>query len=325
MVLKTGMGYIGYVHQKVGFAHLIEGGFERFHQFGRQFADKADGIGEQDGQVGDNDLAHRRIEGGEELVLGKDVRLAQQVHQGRFSDVGITYQRYTDGLSPVFALGSHLTVDRGEFFLEQGDAVAHDTAVGLDLGLSRTAHSDTAPLAFQVRPHAGKTGKKVLVLRQFHLGAGIGSLRPGGEDVEDEVGTVENLPSQLAFDVAQLSGGEFVVEDHYVHLRTVGEVGLDLLQFSGTDERAGVGRVELLPEALDHPGSGRLGEELQLVEVFRQFELVLLGRYQPHQDGCFVFHFFVFDHSHIDIFLWSSPALFLRKKKDKNGRGKSLA
>ena len=122
-----------------------------------------------------------------------------------------------------------------------------------------------------------------------------------------------------------MSGGEFVVEDHYVHLRTVGKVGLDLLQLSGADERAGVGRVELLPEAFDYPGSGRLGEELQLVEVFRQFELVLLGRYQTHQDGCFVFRFFVFDHSHIDIFLRSSPALFLRKKEDKNRRGKSLA
>lgn len=87
----------------------------------------------------------------------------------------------------------------------------------------------------------------------------------------------------------------------------------------------GLGEFEFLPKAFDYPGSGRLGEELQLVEVFRQFELVLLGRYQTHQDGCFIFHSFVFDHSHIDIFLWPSPALFLQKKENKNGRGKNLA
>ena len=75
LFLELGMGNVHDVNEDVTVTHLVKRTLERLHQMGRQFADEADGVGQQEGQIGDDDLAHRRVEGGEEFVLGKDLAL----------------------------------------------------------------------------------------------------------------------------------------------------------------------------------------------------------------------------------------------------------
>ena len=134
------------MNQQVGFANLVQRRFERLDQFRRQFADKAH-------RVVENHLSHRRIERGEEFVLGENLALGDEVHQRRFAHVGIADQRHADHCAAVRTLHGHLAVDLLEVLLQFGDAVADDAAVGLDFALSgAAAGSRAAPLAFEVGP-----------------------------------------------------------------------------------------------------------------------------------------------------------------------------
>ena len=61
-----------------------ERGLERLDEVRRQLADEADGVRQQKGQILQNDLADRRVERREELVLGENLAFRNQVHQRRF-------------------------------------------------------------------------------------------------------------------------------------------------------------------------------------------------------------------------------------------------
>lgn len=111
------MGDIHNMDQEVGLAHLVEGRFEGIDQVGRQLADKADSIGEEEGKVLDNHLANSRVERGEEFVLGKDLALGQKVHDGRFADIGIAHEGHADQSAAVLALGGLLLLDLHEALL----------------------------------------------------------------------------------------------------------------------------------------------------------------------------------------------------------------
>ena len=170
--------------------------------------------------------------------------------------------------------------------------------------------SGATALTLKVRPKALQAGEHIAVLSQLHLRLGVGGLRPHGKDVEDEGSTVEDLHFQLLLDVPQLLGGKFVVEDDHSHglwgfgveaeLRaepgveaadaqlvegfvifidsTVAllDVRSDFLQFSRTEIGGCRRPVGALREAAHGDGSGSLGKERQLVEVFVRLALVLL-------------------------------------------------
>jgi hypothetical protein len=88
---------------------------------------------------------------------------------------------------------------------KQGDAVAHQTAVGLDLLLARTtARACAAALPLQVGPQLGEAGEHVLVLRQFHLGLGVRCAGAPCEDVQDQARPIEHGLAQVLLQVALL-------------------------------------------------------------------------------------------------------------------------
>ena len=196
------------MQQQVGLAHLVQRTFERIHQVGRQFTDKTDRIGQQEGQIVDDNLAHRRVQRSEQLVLGKHVTLREQVHQRAFPHVGVAHQRHPDHTSAIAPLRRLLAVDFGQTLLQKRHPVQDDTAVHLQLCLARTAQphgtlpaarAGTASLTLQVRPQALQTGQHVTVLCQLHLRLGIRRLGTHGEDVEYQRRTVEYLDFQFLF------------------------------------------------------------------------------------------------------------------------------
>ncbi len=65
-------------------------------------------------------------------------------------------------------------------------------------------------------PWPDKPRQQVIQLRQFHLQAAFASARARGENIQDELGAVDDFGVQRLFQVALLGGGEVVVEDDHV-------------------------------------------------------------------------------------------------------------
>lgn len=70
LLLEARMRNVDHMQQQVGLAHLVERRLERLDELMGQLADEADGVRQQKGQILQNDLADRRVERREELVLG---------------------------------------------------------------------------------------------------------------------------------------------------------------------------------------------------------------------------------------------------------------
>ena len=224
LFLEVRVGDVHHVDQQIGFAHLIQGRFERFDKMMRELADETDGVGEQERQIVDSDLADGSVERGEEFVLGKDVGFAHEVHERGFADVGISDECDTHHLAAVLALGSHLTVDALEVFAKQSDAVVDDSAVSLNLRLTRTAvGAATAALTVKVRPHTCQSREHVLQMRHLNLCLGVGGLCALEENLQNKDGAIHDADRLLAFavkgflNVTELAGREFVVEDNELY------------------------------------------------------------------------------------------------------------
>ena len=191
------MRHIDNVQQQIGLAHLIKSRFEGLDKICRKLADESYSIGQQERQILDYHLAHRCIERREELVLGKDLALGKQVHQGRFTYVGIAHKRHTYKASAVLALYALLAVNLRQLFLEQRHAAKDYTAVHLELCLTRATETHAAALAtsgsaraatltLEVSPQTLQTREHIFVLRKLNLHLGMRCLCAHGKDIEDE-------------------------------------------------------------------------------------------------------------------------------------------
>jgi hypothetical protein len=118
------------------------------------------------------------------------------------------------------------------------DALSDHALVHLKLGLTSTAHANTALLSVQVSPAALQAAAEMLQLRQFNLQfafMGAGAL---GENVQNQAGPVEHATFQCTLEITFLAGGKAVIEEH--QFRLVGShSGGDLFKLSGTDKVAG--------------------------------------------------------------------------------------
>lgn len=195
--------------------------------------------------------------------------------------------------------------------LEERHAIEDDSAVHLELRFARSTESHgafsaatarTAALAFEVGPETLQTREHIAILRQFHLCFGIGRLGAHGEDVEDEGGAVEDFHFQFALNVAQLLGGEFIVEDDHTHFALSVFLCHDVLpnfvEFAFSDVSHRTRSVEALRKALDGDSSGGLRQKLQFVEIFCRLSLVLRLRDEGHEDGGFGFGFRLYEFFH---------------------------
>ena len=84
-------------------------------------------------------------------------------------------------------------------------------------------------------------GKQVLQLRQFHLQTAFGGAGAAREDIENQLGAVDDLDAGGAFKIALLGGREIVIDDQDVGLRGFGEF-LQFLDFSVAQQS---GRIDV--------------------------------------------------------------------------------
>ena len=104
---------------------------------------------------------------------------------------------------------------------------------------------------------------------------GVGRCGPLDKNVENQACPVVDLDLQSPVEVTKLSGRQFVVEDDAIDL-VLFDIGCHFGQFALSDEGFGRGVGHPLGEPFDGDDSGRLGQKLQLVEVFGHLSLLLL-------------------------------------------------
>ena len=208
---EVGVRHVHDVDKDISLAHLVERAFEGVHEVGGQFADKAHGVGQEERQVVDDDLAHGGVERGEEFVFSKDLSLGEEVDERGLAHIGVAHEGCAYEPPAIFALRGFLPVDVGEALLEERHAVENDAAVHFELRFARAAQTyrtfaaagaRAAALSLEVRPQTLQARQHVTVLRQLHLRLGIGGLGAHGKDIENKARAVENLYFEFALDVA---------------------------------------------------------------------------------------------------------------------------
>ena len=158
-------------------------------------------------------------------------------------------------------------------------------AVFFELFLTRTAHADAALVPRQVRPHPFQPGHRVLELRKLNLEMGLMGSSMSREDVENNLGPVDDLDLEGSFEISRLSRSQVVIEDDHVGLVGLHQF-LELLDLA----RANIGGdVDLLP-LLQHGGDDMKASRLcQPANLVKRVVLgrVVIGKNNPDKDGTF--------------------------------------
>ena len=265
---------VHHVQQQIRVRDLLQRRAERLDDVVRQVPDEPDGVGERvHPAVGRRRPAGGRVQGREQRVLDQDTGTGDLVQQRGLARVGVARDRDRRDRVPAALLAHRRprALHVLQLAAQLGDLGVDPAPVGLDLGFTGTTATDTATgradastgLAGQVATPTTQPLLHVLQLGQLDLGLAFLALRVLGEDVQDQRGPVDHLDLELVLQVAQLRGGQLAVGDHRVGAERrdqVAQVG----HLAGTDEGR---RVRLLPpldHAVQHLGTGGLGEQLQL-------------------------------------------------------------
>ena len=151
-----------------------------------------------------------------------------------------------------------------DLLLEAVDLVSNEAAVGLQLRFAGAPGADSSAEPFEVLPLAGEPGEEVFVLGKLDLETTFSGAGPGGENVEDEGGAVDNLCFEPIFENPLLGRGELVVYDDGLVVKLALQ-GLDFFQFT-LAEIGVAGSRELLGDDTHDLGAGAFGEEGEFVK-----------------------------------------------------------
>ena len=240
---------------------------------GGQLADEADGVGERvEAAVLGLGATHRRVEGGEQLVLDQDAGAGEAVEQRGLAGVGVAGDRDARHLVGLATEAAGVAADLHVLDLaaQLGHPRVDPATVELDLRLTRTTRTHalaTSGLATGLPGHrltpATQARQEVLQLGQLDLRLALLGLRVLGEDVEDQRGPVDDLDLDDVLERAPLAGRQLGVADD-----GVGALGDDdVPQLDGlarAEVGAGVGLGPALDEAREHGRAGGLGQRGEL-------------------------------------------------------------
>jgi hypothetical protein len=235
----------------------------------RQIPHEADRVGQDHLDAWrENDPARQRIERREKLIGGKGAGAGQCVEQRRFAGIGVADQRDGEHLAALarLAAGATLPLAAIEAFANLLDAPSEHPAVHLELRLTRSAsHADTATLAFQVAPCPDQPRRLVLQACQLDLQLALmtaGALR---EDIEDNLGTVEDPDFPETLEIALLDRRDLVIEKHQPGTVLL-EPRRDLGGLSLADVETYVRAVPMTDETAGDLQTGRNRQGFEFVE-----------------------------------------------------------
>ena len=209
---------IGHMHQQIGHGQFFQGGLKGLLQLFGQIADKPHGI-HQDKLplLGHAQAPGSGVQGGEQLVFGQHRGVGQGVEQGGFAGVGVAHQA-GHGQAGLGAAGpgkGALPADVVEPPGNTGNTLTDFTAVGLQLGFTRPPAANAAGQAVHgpARGGPGQARQSIFELSQFHLQTAHAAGRVLGENIQNNLGTVQHLALGNGDQGVKLRGRKLAVED----------------------------------------------------------------------------------------------------------------
>ena len=240
-----------------------------------------------------------RVQGGEQLILGVDLRAGHGVEQGGFTRVGVAHQRHHGNLVLLSVLAAQLPLllHRLQAAAQLRHALTDAAAVHLQLGFTRAAGADAARQPRQHQTLADQTGGLVLQLRQLHLQLALRAGGPLGEDVQDQRGAVHHLHVEDILQVAHLDARQLLVQDAHVCLQGLA-LAAQFIRPAPTDEQRVVRLVPLLQVGGHHLRPGGVRQPRQFLQGLLALDAhehrplpvirLLLLRFPAHQAVAFL-------------------------------------
>ena len=142
--------------------------------------------------------------------------LGESVKERAFACVGVADHGddgHRDCLAALSLLMTNAT-DCGKLALNLCEAEIDLAAIGLKLGFARATGSDAAAKLRDGATASRQARQLVFELCEFYLKLPLAGLGMAGENVEDELRTVDDVAGQPNFDVAELRGCEVVIEEN---------------------------------------------------------------------------------------------------------------
>ena len=138
--------------------------------------------------------------------------------EGALAGVGVADQcdgGHGDGFTTLALLGAD-AADGVKLLLEVKQAALNAAAIGLQLSFAGAAGADAAAELGHFRSAAGEPGQHVFQLGELDLKLAFAGAGVAGEDIQNELGPVDDTTGQLPFKIAQLRRSKVVVEEDEV-------------------------------------------------------------------------------------------------------------
>ena len=158
--------------------------------------------------------------------------------------------------------------------LEGLDAPADVAAVAFQLGFTGAAGADAAAQPAQRGAKARQPGQAVFQLGQLHLQAAFAGAGPLGENIQDQGGPVDGGDLQDPLDIADLGGGQLMVEDGQLHPLLLAEA-FELLQPAAAQAGGAIQAGAALQHRAHHLGARRFGQLAKLLHG--DFRIIFAG------------------------------------------------
>ncbi|MNC44166.1 hypothetical protein D3C75_930630 [compost metagenome] len=129
--------------------------------------------------------------------------------------------------------------------LQLPDPVADMPPVGLQLGFTGPPGADAAAETGQILAMPDKPGKQIAVLCQLHLQNALPGFRPPGENIQNQLGTVNDFHIQRFLQITDLNAGELLVEYRRLRIQFPQHL-LQLLHLALADQPFGIRLIPVL-------------------------------------------------------------------------------
>ncbi len=114
---------------------------------------------------------------------------------------------------------------------------------------------------------AAPPGGEMFQLREFDLQLALRTLRPQGEDIEDQAGAIDDTALQFALEVALLRRRKLVVEDDEFAF-VCGNRGADFLHLPLAGESRGIGTVAASEDDIADHRPGGFSKQADFLDLF---------------------------------------------------------
>ncbi len=211
----VGRGAVDDVENEVCDEGLLEGRGEAFDELCRETPDEADRVGHEIAASVEVESARGRIEGLEETILDGHLCTGERVHHRRFADIGVPRERdgRRFGAATLLAADFALLAELLQAPSQERDPAPREPPIGLELRLAGAAGSEAATKAFEVLPHAPHARKVVFELGELHLELSLGTSSVLGEDVQDQLRTIDHAGLERILQRSLLRRLQLVVDD----------------------------------------------------------------------------------------------------------------